>query len=123
VAWTNGIFLRKLKSKSDSHFGVKRNFGPKIGDNQSELVRMCTCLKCIPKGWLVVVANAKSHDLVRILYSHILGFRFSQSLSIASHTLINIHLVRFDCYDQSTRLGKESCQVTYVKIRLGLSFS
>jgi hypothetical protein len=28
---------------------------------------MRTCLKCIPKGWLVVVANTGSHDPVRVL--------------------------------------------------------
>jgi hypothetical protein len=60
-------FLHKLKSKLDSNFGVKRNFGPKRGGKQGELARTCTCLKCIPKGWLVVVANAKSHDPIRVL--------------------------------------------------------
>jgi hypothetical protein len=26
-----------------------------------------TWLKCIPKGWLVVVANARSHDFIHVL--------------------------------------------------------
>ncbi len=52
--WTNGIFLRRPKSKSDSYFGVKRNFGPKRGGKQGELAGTSTCFKCIPKGWLVV---------------------------------------------------------------------
>jgi hypothetical protein len=59
-------FLRRLKSKSDSYFGVKRNLNPKRGGKQNELVGTCTSLKCILKGWLVVVANAGSHDLVHV---------------------------------------------------------
>jgi len=60
-------FLRRPKSKSDSHFGVKKNLDPKRGGKQGELARTCTSLKCIPKGWLVVAANAGSHDPVRVL--------------------------------------------------------
>jgi len=67
VAWTNGTFLRKPKSKSDSHIGAKRNLGSKRGSKQGKLAGTCTCLKCIPKGWLVVAANAGSHDPVRVL--------------------------------------------------------
>jgi len=67
VAWTNGTLLRKPKSKSDSYLGAKRNFGPKRGGKQGELAGTCTCEKCIPKGWLVVAANAGSHDPVRVL--------------------------------------------------------
>jgi len=67
VVGINGTFLCKPKSKSNSHIGAKRNLGPKRGGKQGELVGMCTCLKCIPKGWLVVAANMGSHDLVRIL--------------------------------------------------------
>jgi hypothetical protein len=47
--------------------GAKRNLGPKRGGKQGELAGTCTCPKCIPKGWLVVVANAGSHDPVRVL--------------------------------------------------------
>jgi hypothetical protein len=65
--WTNGTFLRRPKSKSDSYFGVKRNLGPKRGGKQSELTRTCTCLKCILKGWLVVATNMGNHDPVRVL--------------------------------------------------------
>ncbi len=67
MAWTNGTLLRTPKSKSDSHLGVKRNIGPKRGGKQGELARTCTCLKCIPKGWLVVAAKAGSHDPIRVL--------------------------------------------------------
>jgi hypothetical protein len=67
MAWTNGTLLRKPKSKSDSHIRARRNLGPKRGGKQGELVGTCTCSKCIQKGWLVVVANARSHDPVRIL--------------------------------------------------------
>ncbi len=72
----NGTFLRKPKSKSNSHIGAKRNLGPKRGGKQGELVGTCTCLKCIPKGWLVVAANTGSHDPVCILELHSLGFKF-----------------------------------------------
>jgi hypothetical protein len=29
MAWINGTFLHKPKSKSDSHIGAKRNLAPK----------------------------------------------------------------------------------------------
>ncbi len=67
MAWTNGTSLRKPKSKSDSHIGVRRNLGPKRGGKQGELAGMRTCLKCISKGWLVVAANVGNHDPIRIL--------------------------------------------------------
>jgi hypothetical protein len=112
MAWTNGTFLRKHESKSDSHIGAKRNLGPKRGGKQGELAGTCTCSKCTPKGWLVVAANVGSHDPIRILYSCSLGLRFSQNPNVVSRTLISIPLVRFDCCDQGARLGKESCQIT-----------
>jgi hypothetical protein len=59
--------LCKPKSKLDSHFGGKRNLGPKRGGKQGELVGTRTHLKCILEGWLVVVANVGSHDPVRVL--------------------------------------------------------
>jgi hypothetical protein len=65
--WTNGTFLRKPKSKSDSYFGVKRNLGPKRRGKQGELAGTYTCFKCILKGWLVVATNAGSHDPVCVL--------------------------------------------------------
>jgi hypothetical protein len=55
------------KSKSDSHIGVEGNLCPKRGGKQGELAGTCTCPKCILKGWLVVAANAGSHDPVRVL--------------------------------------------------------
>ncbi len=67
MAWTNGTFLHKLKSKLDSHIKAKRNLGPKIGGKQGELAGTWTCLKCIPNGWLVVVANVGSREPVRVL--------------------------------------------------------
>ncbi len=67
MAWTNGTLLRKPKSKSDSHIGAKRNLGPKRGGKQGEFAGICTCLKWIPKGWLVVAANAGSHDPICVL--------------------------------------------------------
>jgi hypothetical protein len=67
VVWTNGTSLRKPKSKSNSHFGARKSPGPKRGGKQGELVGTHTCLKCIPKDWLVVVANTGSHDPVRVL--------------------------------------------------------
>ncbi len=60
-------FLCKPKSKSDSHFGAKRNLSPKRGGKKGEHVGTCTCSKCIPKGWLVVAANTRSHDPIRVL--------------------------------------------------------
>jgi hypothetical protein len=55
VKWhgTNGIMSRRPKSKSDSSLGL-RKLGPERGGKQGELAGTCTCLKCIPKGWLVV---------------------------------------------------------------------
>jgi hypothetical protein len=50
-------FLHTPKSKLDSHFEVKRNLDRKRRGKQCELVGMSTCLKCISKGWLVVVTN------------------------------------------------------------------
>jgi hypothetical protein len=67
MAWTNETSLRKPKSKSNSHIKVKGNLCPKRGSKQGELGGMCTCSKCIPKGWLVVVANARNHDPIRVL--------------------------------------------------------
>ncbi len=111
MAWTNGTFLRNPKSKWDSHFGAMRNLGPKRGGKQVEFAGTCTCLKCISKGWLVVAANMRTLDPICVLSSRSLGFKFLQSLNVASRTLIGIPLVRFDCCDQSARLGNESCQV------------
>jgi hypothetical protein len=65
--WTNGTSLHRPKSKSNSYFGVKRNLDPKRRGKQGELAGTCTCLECIPKGWLVVTANAGSHDPVCVL--------------------------------------------------------
>ncbi len=67
MVWTNGTFLHKPKSKSDSHIGVKKNLGPKRGGKQGELAGTCTCSKCILKGWLVVAANAGSHEPICVL--------------------------------------------------------
>ncbi len=67
MAWTNGIFLCKPKSKSNSHIEAKKNLSPKKGGKQGELVGKRMCLKCIAKGWLVVAANMGSHDPVHIL--------------------------------------------------------
>jgi hypothetical protein len=44
-----------------------RKLGPKRGGKQGELAGTCTCLKCIPKGWLVVAANTGGHDPIRVL--------------------------------------------------------
>jgi molybdopterin-guanine dinucleotide biosynthesis protein A len=44
-----------------------RKLDPEKGGKQGELAGIGTCLKCIPKGWLVVAANAGSHDPVRVL--------------------------------------------------------
>ncbi len=44
-----------------------RKLGPKRGGKQGELAGTCTCFKCIPKGWLVVVANVGNHDPTRVL--------------------------------------------------------
>jgi hypothetical protein len=69
--YQNGLdkwnFLRKPKSKSDSHIRAKRNLGPKRGGKQGELAGTCTCSKCIPKSWLVAMANTGSHDPIRVL--------------------------------------------------------
>ncbi len=67
MIWRNEIFLCKRTSKLDSHIGVNRNLGPKREAKQGELARMRTCLKCIPKGWLVVATNARNHDPVRVI--------------------------------------------------------
>jgi hypothetical protein len=65
--WTNGTFLRKPKSKSNSHIGVKRNIDPKREGKEGELTGTCTCFKCVPKGWLVLAANVGIHDPVHVL--------------------------------------------------------
>ncbi len=67
MAWINGTLLHKLKSKSNSHIKAKRNLGPKRRGKQGELVGMRTCLKCIPKDWLVVATNVRNHDPICIL--------------------------------------------------------
>ncbi len=67
VKWHGEMEIFLCKSKSNSHFGVKRNLSPKRGGKQGELVGTRTCLKCIPKGWLVVVANTRNHDPVCVL--------------------------------------------------------
>jgi len=61
VKWhgTNGTIPRRLKSKLDSSLGL-RKLGPERIGKQGELARTCTCLKCIPKGWLVVWPTRKS---------------------------------------------------------------
>jgi hypothetical protein len=59
--------LRRPKSKSDSYLGVEGNLDSKRGGKQGELAGTCTCLKCIPNGWLVVAANVGSHDPIRVL--------------------------------------------------------
>jgi hypothetical protein len=47
MAWMNGTFLRKPKSKSDSYLGAKRNLSPKRGGKQGELAcRNPTLAKC-----------------------------------------------------------------------------
>jgi len=53
--------------KNGHHLRARRNLGPKRGGKQGELAGTCTCPKCIPKGWLVVAANAGSHDPVHVL--------------------------------------------------------
>jgi hypothetical protein len=55
-----------LKSNSNSYFGVKRNLAPKE-DARKVSLRGLACPKCIPRGWLVMVANAIIHDPIRIL--------------------------------------------------------
>jgi hypothetical protein len=67
VAWTNGTFLGKPKSKSESDFGAKRNLGLKRGSKQGEFGGTHTCLKCMLKGWLLVATNVGSHDPIRVL--------------------------------------------------------
>ncbi len=67
VAWTNGTLSRTPKIKIGLHLGARRNLGPKRGGKQGELAGTCTCPKCILGGWLVVAANAGSHDPVRVL--------------------------------------------------------
>ncbi len=44
-----------------------RELDPERGGKQGELVGTCACFKCILKGWLVVAANAGSHDPVHVL--------------------------------------------------------
>jgi hypothetical protein len=61
------MFLHKRKSKSNSHFGAKRNLAPKRGGKQDELAGMRTCLKCVSKGSLVVVPNVGSHGPIHML--------------------------------------------------------
>jgi hypothetical protein len=80
LTWDKWNFLRKPKSKSNSYFRVKKNLHSKRGGKQGELVGTCTSLKCIPKGWLVVAANAGNHDPIRVLYRVVwdLGFAKTQ---------------------------------------------
>jgi len=60
--WTNGTTLRRLKSKSDSYFGVKGNLAPKEEASKVSLRGHAQALSASQKGWLVVAANAGSHD-------------------------------------------------------------
>jgi len=46
-------------------------------------------LRCIPKGCLVVAANAGNHDPVRVLQLCSLEFGFWQNSKVTSCTLIN----------------------------------
>jgi hypothetical protein len=59
--------LAYAQIKIGLHLEARRNLGPKRGGKQGEFAGTCTCLKCIPKGWLVVAANAGSHDPVHVL--------------------------------------------------------
>jgi hypothetical protein len=60
MAWTNGTFLCKPKSKLDSHIGAERNLGPKRRGKQGELVGTRTCLKPFSKMGLKVL-NFEKH--------------------------------------------------------------
>jgi hypothetical protein len=68
VKWhgTNGIILRRPKSKSDSSLGL-RKLGPERGSKQGELAGTCTGLEVHPEGLVGSVANAGSHDPAHIL--------------------------------------------------------
>ncbi len=79
LTWDKWNFLHKPKSKSDSYFGVKKNLHSKRGGKQGELAGTCISLKCIPKGWLVVAANAGSHDPDGILYRVVWDLGFSKT--------------------------------------------
>jgi hypothetical protein len=50
---TNGTSCVNPNQNRTPTLGL-RKLGPKGGGKQGELAGTCTCLKCIPKGWLVV---------------------------------------------------------------------
>ncbi len=64
-----------------------RKLGPKRGGKQGELAGTRTCLKCIPKGWLVV--RPTREVMTPFAYFKCsLGLGFWQNLSVVSRTLI-----------------------------------
>ncbi len=70
VGLSNGIGQMELccigPNQNQTPTSGLRKLGPKRGGKQGELAETCTCFKCIPKGLLVVAANAGSHDPVRV---------------------------------------------------------
>jgi hypothetical protein len=71
IGLSNGIGQMELSCVGPNQNRIPtlgwRKLDPEKGGKQGELVETCTCLECIPKGWLVVTANTGSHDPVRVL--------------------------------------------------------
>jgi len=77
VKWHGQMELSYINSNQNRTLilGLKETLAPKE-DKQGEIGRTCTCLKCIPKNWLVVVANMGVMTLFAY-YNHVvwdLGF-------------------------------------------------
>ncbi len=71
IGLSNGIGQMELSCVGPNQnqtptLGLKK-LDPEKGGKQGELAGTCMCLKCIPKGWLVVAANGGSHDPVHVL--------------------------------------------------------
>jgi hypothetical protein len=58
IELSNGMGQMELSCESPNQNRIPtlglRKLGPERGGKQDELAGTCTCLKCIPKGWLVV---------------------------------------------------------------------
>jgi hypothetical protein len=87
-------FLAQAQIKIKLLLWGLRKFGPKIGGKQGELAKTCTCLKCIPKGWLVVWPTREVMTPFAYFNCVAWDLGFSQNLNVASRTLISIPLIK-----------------------------
>jgi hypothetical protein len=86
--WTPTLGLRKLD--------------PERGGKQGELAGTCACLKCIPKGWLVVWPTREVMTPLTY-FKCSLGLGFNKPKCCFSYLDKQTFLLRFGCCDQGAR--------------------